>query len=138
MEQVEIYRQAGRFAGWPANYGMWGWGDELVLGFTVGAHLTEGRFHARDTAKPFINLQARSLDGGRSWSVGDFPGNLPGGRGLSADEHMNAGLRLGEILDETPLPALTEALDFSHPGFRLDGGTHGPARRHALLALLFL
>jgi hypothetical protein len=119
LEQVEIYREVGRFAGWPANYGMWAWGDELVLGFTVGAHLTEGRFHARDTAQPFINLQARSLDGGRSWSVGNFPGRLPGGRGLSADEHMNAGLRLGETLDENPPPALTEALDFSHPDFAL-------------------
>lgn len=125
MEQVEIYRTSGRFAGWPANYGMWGWGDELVLGFTVGTHLTEGRFHARDTAKPFINLQARSLDGGRTWSVADFPGPLPGGRGLSADEHMDAGLRLGDILRHEDLPALKEPLDFTHPDFALTCGRTG-------------
>ena len=125
MERVEIYRTPGRFAGWPANYGMWAWGDELVLGFTVGSHLTEGRFHARDTAKPFVNLQARSLDGGRSWSVADFPGALPGGRGLSADEHMDTGLRLGDILRHEDLPVLKEPLDFTHPDFALICGRTG-------------
>jgi hypothetical protein len=119
LEQVEVFRKAGQFAGWPANYGMWAWGDELVLGFTVGTHLTEGRFHARDTSKPFVNLQARSLDGGRSWSVSPFPGRLPQGRGLSADEHMNAGMRLGEALDKEGLPDLSTAIDFAHPDFAL-------------------
>ena len=71
--------------------------------------MTEGRFHARDTANPFINLQARSLDGGRSWSVGQIPRQLAGGRGLSADEHMNDGLKLGRDPGRTHLPALTEA-----------------------------
>jgi hypothetical protein len=118
-DHVDVFRQAGRFAGWPANYGMWAWGDELVLGFTVGAHLTEGRFHARDISKPFVNLQARSLDAGRSWSVSPFPGHLPGGRGLSADEHMNAGMRLGEALDREGVPLLSTALDFTHPDFAL-------------------
>jgi len=125
VDQVEIYREAGRFAGWPANYGMWGWGDELVLGFTAGTHLTEGRFHARDTAKPFVNLQARSLDGGRTWTVGAFPGSLPGGRGLSADEHMDEGLRLGEVLTSESVPHLTVPLDFAHPDFALLCGRTG-------------
>lgn len=125
MEQVTIYREPGRFAGWPANYGMWAWGDELVLGFTVGEHLTEGRFHARNTAKPFVNLQARSLDGGRSWNVGAFPGHLPGGRGLSADEHMNAGLRLGEALESDPVAPSPGGFDFSHPDFALMVGRTG-------------
>ena len=36
--QVIIFREPGRFAGWPANYGMWHWDDELVVGFTLGTH----------------------------------------------------------------------------------------------------
>ena len=27
---TEIFREPGRFAGWPANYGMWGFGEEVV------------------------------------------------------------------------------------------------------------
>ncbi len=88
MQQVTIYRQPGRFAGWPANYGLWAWGDELVLCFTAGYHDSQGRFHARDVTRPFETLQARSLDGGETWQVEPFPGRTPGGRALSADEHM--------------------------------------------------
>ena len=36
MEHIEIYREKGRYAGWPANYGIWSWGDEIVVGFTLG------------------------------------------------------------------------------------------------------
>ena len=58
MEQVTIYREPGKFAGWPANYGMWAWGDELVVGFTVSSFKVDGRFHARDTSKPTTTMQA--------------------------------------------------------------------------------
>ncbi len=99
MKSVVVYRAPGRFAGWPANYGMWAWGEEIVVGFTVGAHQTVERGHARDKRQPFVNVQARSLDGGRSWQTEPFNGALPGGRGLSADEHMAAGLRLADVMD---------------------------------------
>ncbi len=58
------------------------------------------------------------MDGGRTWSVGDFPGRTPGGRGLSADEHMAAGLRLIEVMDgpEGPKPQ-AEPVDFTSPDF---------------------
>ena len=48
MEHATVYREPGRYAGWPANYGMWIWGDELVLTFILGYHQTDGAFHARD------------------------------------------------------------------------------------------
>eukprot|EP01045_Picozoa_sp_COSAG04_P026715 COSAG04_NODE_3762_length_2553_cov_1.007746_2_plen_53_part_00 len=37
MEHVEVFREDGRFGGWPANYGMWGFdgGRELVCCYTV-------------------------------------------------------------------------------------------------------
>lgn len=120
MEQVTIYREPGKFAGWPANYGMWAWGDELVVGFTVSSFKVDGRFHARDTSKPTTTMQARSLDGGRSWTVGRFPGRIPGGRALSADEHVVAGLKLEEVIDGPDgLGDLTAPIDFSRPDFAL-------------------
>lgn len=118
MEQVTVYSEPGRFAGWPANYGMWAWGDELVVGFVTCHYERDAEFHARDENYPALTKQARSLDGGRSWTVIGFPGKTPGGRGLSADEHMAAGLRVGELLDgpDGPKPQ-TEAVDFTHPDF---------------------
>jgi hypothetical protein len=117
---VEVYREKGRFAGWPANYGIWGWGDEIVLGFTVGYTDPEGGFHARDKTRPFVNMQARSVNGGESWDVVPMPCKTPGGRGLSADEHMNEGLWVGEVLDgeNGPVDCLG-GVHFSHPDFAL-------------------
>ena len=44
---------------------MWHWGDEIVVGFTVGAHRqAASRGHAIDKSQPVINMQARSLDRG--------------------------------------------------------------------------
>src|SRR5690242_11973690 len=104
MRQVVIFREAGRFAGWPANYGIWQWDDEIVVGFTVGAHDSQGGFHARDRSKPFVNVQARSTDSGHDWQIEPFVGRTPGGRGLSADEHMQEGLGVGaELHAEPPL-----------------------------------
>ena len=33
MHHVTVYREAGRYARWPANNGVWIWGDEIVVGF---------------------------------------------------------------------------------------------------------
>ena len=33
VEHVTVYRKPGRYGGWPANYGMWSWDDEIVLMF---------------------------------------------------------------------------------------------------------
>ena len=27
-----VYKQTGHFAGWPANYGIWSWGNEILVG----------------------------------------------------------------------------------------------------------
>jgi hypothetical protein len=76
---VIIYKQPERFAGWPANHGIWSWGDEIVVGFEAGsdndnppgmAHLRNGRLaiaYGRRTA-PF-GIRARlSADEGKTRS----------------------------------------------------------------------
>lgn len=120
MDLVTVYREPGRFAGWPANYGIWGWGDEIVTGFTTSILKADAGFHARDRSRPADNLQARSMDGGRTWTVGAFPGHRPGGRAVSADEHMVDGLKLEEVLRQPGhLLDLREPIDFTHPDFAL-------------------
>ncbi len=128
MRQVTIYREPGRFAGWPANYGIWRWGDEIVVGFTVGAHRTVERGHAIDKGRPFRNMQARSLDGGETWQVEPFNGARPGDRGLSADEHMAPGLRLAEVMTTSTADIPPQPLSFTQPGFALMAARTGLAR----------
>lgn len=120
VEQVVVYREQGRFAGWPANYGIWSWGNEIVLGFTVGYVNPAGGFHARDVSRPFVAMQARSLDGGRTWEAQPTPCRTPGDRGLSADEHVRPELRVGQALAgaNAPIPH-PGGSDFLHPDFAM-------------------
>tara|TARA_B100001123_G_scaffold419390_1_gene524416 strand:+ start:950 stop:2041 length:1092 start_codon:yes stop_codon:yes gene_type:complete len=120
MTHTKIYHEPGRFAGWPANYGIWNWGDEIVVSFTVGTMDVDGGFHARDRTKPFVTKQARSLDGGITWDVVDPAMATPGGRGLSADEHTVKSEQMGEVLDTDNAPEpCPGGIDFSHPDFAL-------------------
>ena len=122
MQHVTVYRDPNRYAGWPANYGMWAWGDELVLCFTLGYPDPSGRFHTRDKTRPFVTMEARSFDGGETWQVHEAPFRTPGGRGLSADEHVIDPLSAARALEEgrpflpQPCPG---GIDFTHPDFAL-------------------
>ncbi|MEZ4867275.1 MAG: sialidase family protein [Caldilineaceae bacterium] len=120
MQHITIYREPGRFAGWPANYGIWHWGDEIVVGFTAGYTDPAGGFHARDKSRSFLPMQARSLDGGLTWTVAETPCHRPAGRGLSADEHMNPALHVRDVLDGPDgLQVCPGHIDFTPPDFAL-------------------
>ena len=115
MRQVTLYREPGRYAGWPANYGIWAYDNEIVVGFTVGYHKSDAGFHRRDRDKPFTGMQARSLDGGETWSVSETPCDLPGRGTLSADEHVEERHRLASGASfKTP-----QRVDFTHPDFAM-------------------
>jgi len=80
LKNVTIYREAGRFAGWPANHGIWSWGNEIVVGFKLGHYRKNpAGGHAIDREKPDTRRQARSTDGGKSWTV-EVPSFIEGGR----------------------------------------------------------
>ncbi len=120
MQHVTIYREEGRYGGWPANYGIWSWGDEIVVGFTLGYHKSDAGFHTRDREKPFIGMQAHSLDGGETWNLQETPCRAPGGKGLSADEHVRPELGVGQALESENAPVdCPGRIDFDHPDFAL-------------------
>jgi len=122
MQHVTVYREKGRYAGWPANYGIWSWGDEIVVGFTLGYPKAEGGFHARDKNRPFVAMQARSLDGGQTWQVQETPCRTPGNRGFSADEHMRPDLGTRHALESGMENIPVECpggIHFAHPDFAL-------------------
>ncbi len=130
MEHITIYREPGRFAGWPANYGIWSWGDEIVVGFTAGYHQAQvtDSMHSRDKDQPFTTLQARSLDGGLTWAVQPTPCDTPGNKALSADEHVNNDLKIhNPYLLVNPPAAVDEPIDFAQPDFALMCGRTGLA-----------
>ena len=121
-EHFIVYRETGKFAGWPANYGMWMWGDEIVVGFTQCTQMAKAGFHSRTRELPSYPMQARSLDGGRTWSTIRTPAASPGGRGFSADEHMKPELRVLTAIQQglQPLPGpCPGTVDFTHPDFAM-------------------
>jgi hypothetical protein len=111
VENVIVYREEGRFGGWPANHGAWSWGDEILVGFEVGYFRKTTRGHAIDYDKPAEHVLARSLDGGETWTIERPPGLRP-----PAGEEI-AGVPTGE--EGPPLTDCPGGIDFTAPGFAL-------------------
>ncbi len=80
---------------------IWSWGDEIVVGFTVGYVVGKVWFPTPETkAGHSMPMQARSMDGGETWRVVEMPGRTPRNRGLSADEHVLYDLSVAQALVE--------------------------------------
>lgn len=92
IEHVTVFHEDGKFAGWPANHGMWIWGDEILVGFALGDYFAEAKGH--HIRNPQGTRFARSLDGGRTWAI----------------EHP-------ENIDKQPEAVLPGNIDFAHRDF---------------------
>jgi predicted neuraminidase len=114
-KHVPVYAVDGRFGGWPANHGIWSWGNEIVVGFGAGYYKDLGpKRHAIDRDRPEEHMLARSVDGGETWTL-DYPGK----RGMLVGA---SGMRHGKLPTDVHEPApsdLAEAIDFTHPDFAL-------------------
>jgi hypothetical protein len=122
-----VYREPGRFAGWPANHGMWSWGDEILVGFSRGYDKDRGPYHHIDKEKPEEFLLARSQDGGMTWSV-ELP--RPAGA-LAGTPGMRHGIMPPGVAPEAPTE-LHDPIDFTHPDFamtvRMENSNGGMSR----------
>ena len=102
-EHVTVYKVKDRFGGWPANHGIWAWGNEIVFGFSAAYFQNKaGDSHQYDNKKPEEARFARSLDGGRSWTIEQHPNVPPYKEGLAEATE------------------LTEPMDFTAPNFALN------------------
>ncbi|MBX7256898.1 MAG: glycoside hydrolase [Candidatus Hydrogenedentes bacterium] len=110
-----VYKEKGRFGGWPANHGIWIWGNEIVVGFSRGYYKDLGpERHNIDREKPEEHLLARSLDGGETWTIED-----PAAHGFLIPQ--------GEALHGTEIPGLAikpatdspGGIDFTRDSFAL-------------------
>ena len=132
IRHVTVYREDGRFGGWPANHGIWNWDNEILVGFSRGYHKDRKSGHNIDHDKPEEHVLARSLDAGETWAL----------------EHPNSQgmlLGVGPALHGTPLPGVTPPLpkkqtkpiDFTNPNLaltvRMSGVNVGPSRYYVSL-----
>jgi len=125
---VFIYHKPGRFAGWPANHGIWCWGNEILVGFSAGEYKDLGPDrHAINREKPEDHLLARSLDGGESWMIED-----PATQGVLVG---TAGERHGTLPPGAVEPEPIDCpggIDFMHADFamtcRMTGTDAGESR----------
>jgi len=115
IERSRPYYSEGRFAGWPANYGFWGWEQEVVSIFVAGWLGPLKGVHARDMTRPFEPVQVRSTDGGRTWSQEPFTAPTPGSSTLSGDEHVVRDLQVAPGLTPEDFVPLEEPIAFDHP-----------------------
>lgn len=103
---LPVFHDPEQFAAWPANGGLWSWDDgrEALVGFVVGRKVARD---GHDVAPPFLNVYARTRDGGTTWSTERTPGVFQTG--------------------DAPR-AVVEAVDFRHPDLALKfigDGQHG-------------
>jgi photosystem II stability/assembly factor-like uncharacterized protein len=89
--------EAGKFFGWPANNGVWIWGNEILVGITKTDYAEISSHNIVEDA-PLLSVLARSIDGGKTWDLFD------------PDKYV------GDGLEKTKLE---EPLDFTHEGFAL-------------------
>lgn len=125
---VKVYAEEGRFGGWPANHGIWSWGDEILVGFSAGYFKDNGPGrHAINHDKAEEHLLARSLDGGKTWNIEN-----PADKGAL----ISVGAALHGVtpmsLKEKPWQDCPGGIDFTHPDFaltvRMTDVNAGPSR----------
>lgn len=103
IQHLKVHYEEGKFAGWPANNGIWSWGDEILVGFVEADHM-ERSGHTYDQSTTRYKY-ARSLDGGKTWNIEDAYE-----AGKTAFSHDHKGIESKSTPQE-----LNESIDFSHP-----------------------
>jgi len=88
IKHIIVCYEPGRFCGWPANNGVWIWGDEILVGFHQADYVPKDCGHS--IGGNGRSLLARSLDGGQSWTVEDPDSFLgDGGKAVPCPGNIN-------------------------------------------------
>ena len=114
-KHITVYYKEGRFGGWPANNGIWIWGNEILVGFARGYHKDLGpTMHNIDREKPEESMFARSLDGGETWSIED-----PSADGILVARGPSLHGTEPQYANRKEPVKLTEPINFKHPDFAM-------------------
>ncbi len=112
VENTIVAVAKDRFHGWPANNGVWQWGDEILVGFTQGDFLLQPGHNITGRQE---NLVARSRDGGQTWTMFKPQGFMDDGN----QQYLGSGKT-----------NLTHPLDFMDAGFAMRIFAHGYHGNH--------
>ena len=105
-KHVIVYKEPGRFCGWPATHGIWCWGNEILVGFRLGYYKVKGKgLHNIDPDMPTQAVKARSLDGGVTWKL----------------ERPEAFLLGPSFISNIIQPQCPVRIEFTHPDFAMAG-----------------
>jgi hypothetical protein len=81
-QEVVVFREPGRFGGWPANHGIWSWGDEIVLrrdggSWDLGYPRTVQRLDGKLVTVYYFNTDAKGerFIGATIWDAGKAVGS---------------------------------------------------------------
>lgn len=112
-----VYKKDGEFAGWPANEGLWTWGNEMLVAFEVATFVETEGDHSVNRDSPRRIVFSRSMDGGRTWIPEEHPEIAPPEYLGDAEKHKQEGK-----VPPRPSPG---GFDFEDPDFiiKLRGGT---------------
>jgi len=112
VKHVKVYYEPGMFGGWPANHGVWNWGNEILVGFSKGHYKDLGPDrHNFDKENPELHVLARSLDGGENWTVED-PGALDGDLVVPDNGSYHGQMRKDV---KAPEPVSVKPINFNDP-----------------------
>lgn len=112
-ENFVVYENPREFAGWPANEGLWAWGNELLAAFEVAQYDEHDKDHNIDRNSPKRIQFARSLDGGKTWKAESHPE-------IGPPEYLGDPDRFKQKSPETKAPtACPGGIDFADPNFAM-------------------
>ncbi len=121
FKHVKVYYEPGMYGGWPANNGIWIWGNEILVGFSKGVYKDLGAKHNINREKPELHMLARSVDGGDTWTIED-PGKTGG--------MVPHGYFMAKPRTDVPQQDVLqqkESINFLHPDFALTVRSNGDA-----------
>ena len=113
VEHSVVYANENEFAGWPANEGLWQWGDEVLVAFEVSAYSEHDNDHNVNREAEKRIAFARSHDGGLTWTPEEHLEIAP--PEYLGDPSRYVQTRPG-VAEPKPSPG---GFDFTHPDFAM-------------------
>ncbi len=108
VTHVTVRHEKDRCFGWPANGGIWSWGNEILIQYKNGEFQDKPvGSHDINYQKPIVWAQSRSRDGGFTWTH------------EATTIGMTEPMGRDKTIERARVPKLSTPLDFSDPNIAL-------------------
>lgn len=137
-----LYYEQGVFAAWPANGGIWNWGDEILVSFSRAYYQDKPHQHSYDKTRGFPNGRTffRSYDKGETWKQTDISlsyddakqiGDI--NRPLHFEDPRFAFVGNGKTMNFSFDKGKTWNMPYEYPDFGKDIGGHSSRTDYVVL-----